>query len=87
MVEFIIAKCKTKAAFSANVRHPIKLNLAKIKQKFEVVLDTPIVIVVKVQGIDVIVHNYGELLFKQEAEVAVLEKIAESIYRVGLDKS
>ena len=70
-----IEKCKTKAAYSAKV----KVDLARVRSKFDVVLDTPILVVVKVDGIEVIVHGYGELLFKNCDDVEKMQKIAESI--------
>tara|TARA_Y100000034_G_scaffold43491_2_gene53049 strand:- start:233 stop:493 length:261 start_codon:yes stop_codon:yes gene_type:complete len=80
MTKFTIEKCKTKAAYSAKPVQNIKLNLKKIKEKFETVLETPILLVIKVKGIEVIVHNYGELLFKNCEDKEKMEKIAERVY-------
>lgn len=84
-IPFRIAKCKTNAAYSAKLLRQGKLNLGKIKKTFLVILETPILLVVKVNGIEVIVHGYGELLFKNSADVPLLERIAEQIYAVGLE--
>ncbi len=82
--EFSLGKCKTKAAFSAKLRKPGKLDLDKLKRQFEVVLETPILLVLKVEGLEVIVHGYGELLFKNCSDMSAMEKIAEKIYKIGL---
>ncbi len=84
MVDFILEKCKTKAAYSAKLKKQQKLDLSRIKKKFEVALETPILLVVKVEGVEVIVHGYGELLFKKCEEKELMERIAERIYAVGL---
>lgn len=83
--KFILSKCKTKAAYSAKLKKPGKLNLEKIKKKFEVVMDTDILLVLKVEGVEIICHAYGELLFKNCDDVPLIEKIAERIYEVGLE--
>jgi len=84
MIEFTVEKCKTKAAYSAKLKKQQKLDLKKIKDKFSVVLETPILLVVSVEGVEVIIHGYGELLFKRCQDVDLMRKIAERIYGVGL---
>ncbi len=84
MIRFSLAKCKTKAAYSARLLHKGKLDLQRIKNTFETILETPILLVVKIQGMEIIVHGYGELMFKTGKDVALMEKIAEEIYETGL---
>jgi hypothetical protein len=83
-IKFTLGKCKTKAAYSAKLRQRGKLDLGKIKQKYETILDTPLLVVVKVKGIEIIVHSHGELMFKECEDVDWMEKMAEEIYGVGL---
>jgi len=83
--KFILSKCKTKAAYSAKLKKQGKLNLDKIKEKFDVVMDTDILLVLKVEGVEIICHAYGELLFKNCDDVSLMEKVAERIYSVGLE--
>ncbi len=85
-IDFTLGKCKTRAGFSAKLRQPDKLDLRRVKEHFMVVLDTPVLLVVNVQGVEVIVHGYGELLFKECDDMLMMEKIAEEIYEVGLRK-
>jgi len=84
MMDFTLEKCKTKAAYSAKLKKQSQLQLQKIKNKLEVVLETPILLVVKVEGVEVVVHGYGELLFKKCEDVELMRKIAEKIYSIGL---
>ena len=84
MIDFTLEKCKTKAAYSTKLKRQQHLDLQKIKQKFETVLETPILLVLKVEEVEVIVHGYGELLFKKCEDVVLMRKIAERIYEVGL---
>tara|TARA_Y100000310_G_C20435377_1_gene693468 strand:+ start:317 stop:577 length:261 start_codon:yes stop_codon:yes gene_type:complete len=86
MVDFTLGKCKTKATFKTNLKKKGKLNLKKIAEKFEVVMETPILLVVKVDNIEIIVHGYGELLFKKCEDTEFMEKVAEEIYSVGLEE-
>ena len=85
MIKFSLAKCKTKAAYSAKLQQKGKLDLKRIKDKFEVLMETPILLVVKTKAGEVIVHSHGELLFKGCTNVSLMEAIAENIYSVGLN--
>lgn len=84
MIPFTIAKCKTKAAYAAKLKKQGKVNLNLIKEKFEVVLETPILLVVRVESVEVVVHGYGELLFKNCEDITLMKEIAERIYQAGL---
>lgn len=97
---FTLEKCKTKAGYAAKLPSSRKLNLALIKQQFEVVLETPILLVIREQGLEIVVHGYGELLFKDgggdedkrrggsndQEKKELMRKIAEKVYTVGLGK-
>ena len=84
MIKFSLAKCKTKAAYSAKLNQKGKLDLKRIKNKFEVLMETPILLVVKTKAGEVIVHSHGELLFKGCKDVELMEKISKEIYSLGL---
>ena len=84
MIEFTVEKCKTKAAYSAKLKKQRHLDLQKIKNKFIVVLETPILLVLKVEGVEIIVHGYGELLFKSCEDQELMRNIAEKVYAAGL---
>jgi esterase/lipase len=79
---FEIKPCKDKGGISVKPKKSIKLDLSKIKNNFEVVVDTPILIVIKKED-EIIVHNYGELIFKHLKDKEKIKKIAEEIYKVG----
>lgn len=86
MINFTLEKCKTRTAYSAKLKKQQRLDLQKIREKFETVLETPILLVVKTEGVEIIVHGYGELLFKKCEDVDLMRKIAEKIYGAGLAK-
>ncbi|MBT5022420.1 HesA/MoeB/ThiF family protein [Candidatus Woesearchaeota archaeon] len=80
--KFTIQKCKTKAGWSAKPKQNLKLNLDAIKQKYETIMDTPILLVIDCEG-EIIVHNYGEILFKELKDEEKMKKIVAEIYDTG----
>ena len=85
-IKFSFGKCKTKATYSARLEQKGSMDLNKIKQAFKVTLETPILLVIAVEDMEIVVHGYGELLFKKGSDAATMEKLAEQIYAVGLKK-
>jgi len=86
-IDFSLAKCKTKAAYSAKLRFKGKLDLKKISKKYKIVMETPILLVIRTQDLEIIVHSHGELLFKNCLDVDLMEKVAAEIYTVGFGKN
>ncbi len=84
MVDFTLGKCKTRAAYSAKLRKQGVLDLKRVARKFTVVLETPVVLVISVSGIEIIVHQYGELVFKKCEDMALMEKVASEVYEEGM---
>ncbi|MBI4738857.1 HesA/MoeB/ThiF family protein [Candidatus Woesearchaeota archaeon] len=82
---FTIQKCKTRAGWSARPVRQTRLDLSKLKKRFQIVLETPILLVVKKEGFsgEIIVHNYGEILFKQSSDEKKMKAIAAEIYEAG----
>lgn len=80
---FTVARCKTRAAYSAKPTKNIKLNLEKIKHHFETIIDTPIALVIEENGVKIIVHSYGELIFKNYFDEEKIKQMAGEIYEVG----
>ena len=78
-MEFTIEPCKTKAAYSAKPKKKCSLDFSKLKD-FNIVLETPIATVVKIEGEEIIVHKYGELKFKTLKDKEKIKKIAEKIF-------
>ena len=86
MIKFSLAKCKTKAAHSAKLLQKDKLDLSEIKKKFTIVMETPILLVIKTEAGETIVHSHGEILFKKCMDMELMEKVAKQIYETGLKK-
>lgn len=78
---YTIKKCKTRAAFS--VRFNRKIDLVNIKKKYKVLLETPLLLVVEKDGAEMIVHQYGEVIFKKVKDYNQIERLAEEIYSLG----
>ena len=77
---FILSKCKTKAAYSTRLKHQhYKLDIKKLAKIFEVIIETPVVIVIKVDNIELTAHNYGELLFRNTTDMNLMQEIAEKV--------
>ncbi|MBU2634534.1 MAG: HesA/MoeB/ThiF family protein [Nanoarchaeota archaeon] len=76
--KFIIKLCKTKAAYSTKINK--KLNLNQISKKYKTIVKTPILLIIKVNNHEIIVHNYGELIFKDLKDEDKINKIAKEIY-------
>ena len=84
-IRFSLGKCKSRAGFSAKLQQQGKLNLDTIKKQFRVLLETPILLVVEVEGMEILVHKYGELLFKNGTDIMLMETVAKEIYEVALE--
>ncbi len=88
--QLVIEKCKTRAAISCKfpeeLRHKIQLDLGILKKKFPVKSDAGIALVIGLEGLEVIVHRYGELVFKttDTNQIPLIRKIADKIYKVSL---
>jgi len=78
--QFTLSKCTTRAGYSAKPAKNMKLNLSQIKKKFNTLIETPIVLVINEDGMEVIVHEYGELLFKDATDETKMQKLAQRIY-------
>lgn len=83
-MEFTFGKCKTKGAYSAKLRQPEKLQLNKLKGKFDIISETPILYMVKVDNYEIIVHAYGEIMFKHGSDENEMKSIASRIFSVLL---
>lgn len=84
---FILSKCKTKVAYSTRLKYQqYQLDLKLLAKKFEVVIETPVVLVIKVGGVELTAHNFGELLFRNCDNLDKMQYIAEKVYAVGLEE-
>ena len=81
---YTLERCKTKAAYSAKLKKYSRLDLSLIKKEFPVVMETKILLVLSIQGVEIICHGFGELLFKNCDDVSKMHSIAQDVYSVGL---
>jgi len=81
-MKFKIEKCKNKDGISVKPLTKVNLNFKKLKQRFEVKVDTPIILIINKEG-EIIIHNYGDLLFKELKNKDKIKVIADEIYKNG----
>ena len=81
--DFTLKLCKTKAAYSVKPFRNVRLNLNQIKSAYEPIIETPLLLIIKIRGYEVIVHNYGELIFKDLKNELIIKQISKEIYSIG----
>lgn len=86
MPEFTFEKCKTKGACSAKLKLKEKLDLKKLKGNFEIQAETPVLFLIKEKDYEIVVHAYGEVLFKNGSNIDEMKAIASRIYALTLGK-
>jgi molybdopterin-synthase adenylyltransferase len=80
---FTVSECRTKSAYTAKPNKKMHLNMKKITAKFETIEDAGIIAVIKIEGEEIIVHDYGELLFKTLTDIGKIKTIVKEIYNAG----
>lgn len=76
----IVKKCSARGGFEAIPEKQINLNLNKLKSKYEVIADLPILILIKCGNYEVTCYKNGKLLIKKCTNDKDAEKIANEIY-------
>ena len=84
MEGFTFEKCKTKGAYSAKLTLREKLDLKKLKGNFDILSETPVLFLIKAKDYEIVVHAYGEILFKNGTNVNEMKAIALRIYSITL---
>ena len=79
MLEFKISKCKDKGAYSAKPLKNVKLDLDKARKNFKIIQDAKIAVVIK-DKCEIIIYEYGELMFKKCSDMEYMENTAKKIY-------
>jgi len=82
--QFTLSKCTTRAGYSTKPNKNVHLNLKNIKEHFNTIVETPIVLVIIDNGNEIIVHEFGEILFKTMTDEKKMHAISQKIYEVGL---
>ena len=81
--EFHISICKVKGRIIVKPKRQVKLNLEKIRSKFPVIMDASVVLVIE-KDYQIIVHSFGELLFKGCKDIKTAKSVAKEILEIGL---
>ena len=59
------------------------IDLKKITNKFDTIEDAGIIAVIKIENEEIIIHNYGEILFKTLTDIEKIKILAKKIYDLG----
>ncbi|OVE74679.1 hypothetical protein BVX95_01490, partial [archaeon D22] len=76
---FEIKECETKAMYRVKLKERKHLDMSKL-QDFEVVMDGGMIVIVSIDGHEVIVHDYGELIFKELKDTEKIREVSQTIY-------
>jgi len=84
--DFTIKLCRTKGNYSVKTSRSLKLDLGKIKKSlsgFEIVRDTPLILMVKNKNAgNIVIHEYGEIVFRDVKEKGAIKELSERILGV-----
>lgn len=81
--QFSIELCKTKAGYEATLPKPTPLNVDALRKHYTVREDAGIILVIHVDDEDVIVHQYGKLIFKTLTDNKKITQLAMKIYETA----
>jgi hypothetical protein len=77
---FTITPCKTKGMFYARPDKRMRLDMGKLSEFFEIILQTPIMTVIKAECGEAVVHAFGRIDFKECKDQEKMRKTAKKIY-------
>ncbi len=77
----IVRLCDTKGAYEALPEKEMKVNLKELKKKFTVLIETPILVIIK-DSFEVSVFKNGRLLIKDCKLQERAEEQAKKVYEV-----
>ena len=77
----IIKRCSSKGAFQAIPEKPAKLDLDRIKSKYEVLADLPILIIIRLRNFEVTCFKNGKLMIKNCDSKEKAEEVVEEIMK------
>ena len=80
---FNLELCKTKAGYEATLAKPVSLDFDCLRKKYVVSADAGIILVLKVDAEEIIVHRYGKLIFKTLKDEKKIKKIATHIFETA----
>ena len=79
----MIRRCKTRGAFETVPEKPLRINLDKVKSKYEIIADLPILLIIKKDKYEITCYKSGKLMIKNCDLENVARKIFEEILEVA----
>ena len=77
----IIKPCSGKTAFNSVPDKKMEFDLKKIGKKFEVITETPYLIVIKIEKTEVTIYPSGKLMIRTKQKETA-EKISKKVYEL-----
>ncbi len=81
--KFKTYKCDCNDVVRAKLDEKRELKLNNIKKQFKTSIDSPYALVLQKDGIEVVVHKHGDLLFKNSQDKEKINQLAKEIYHHG----
>ncbi len=77
-----IEKCKTRQGYKVKPDKRLQLDMHKLKhiQLIQIIHWTPIVAICKYKEVEIIIHRYGELQFKEDLDIEIIRNMAMELY-------
>jgi len=79
-VKYEIRMCDTKNQYSARPLIDMKIDFNRLKKKVNVKVESPIVLICEIEGVECLIHNYGEIFFRNSFDEKRVEKIVKFVY-------
>jgi hypothetical protein len=77
-IRFTLNRCKTKKGYNAKANR--KIDLLKVAKEYETEMNTPVLLVIKTRCGKTLVHEYGEIIFRECEDEEMMRKTAKEIY-------
>ncbi len=85
-VKYEIRMCDTKNQYSARPLVEMKVDFARLKKSVKVLVESPIVLICNIDGVECLIHNYGEIFFRNTKNIKKMKIVADKVYRQSIDK-
>ena len=77
---FEIKECKTRAVYESKPLKKLRIDFERIRKEYEVVKYTPYVMIIRIEGEEVIVNKNGILQFKYCKDTDKIRELSKKIY-------
>ncbi len=72
---FTIKPCKTQAAYVVEPKKPLHLDLKALKVPFDITARTPVLMAMRIDGVDVSLYPSGKMLIQCDEPECIAKKV------------